>query len=84
MKRFILFILSLSFVFFSCAQKKCELDDLMVYHVSTDSLYNGLNFNDVFEEYRYIPLRQKEGFIIGKIGQILLFENKIIVVSDGI
>lgn len=52
--------------------------------MSTDSLYNGLNFNDIFEEYRYIPLRQTEGFIIGKIGQILLFENKIIVVSDGI
>ena len=58
----------------------------MIYHISIDETKNVVqNFNNIIEEYKYVPLQKKEGFVIGKIEQVPTTVDKILVsISDGI
>ena len=56
----------------------------MIYHISVEQISNKLEFNEVFEEYIYIPLKKTADYTIGKISQLLATEDRLFVVSDGI
>ena len=58
----------------------------MVYHISTDGLTKEpLDFNDIIEETKYVPLKMAKGYVIGEIVQLLASDDKIMVVTaDGV
>ncbi len=84
MKISILLFVSLLFATTSCAQDEYVVDDNFTYHVSIDTLYEELKFDDVFEEYRCIALKQSPDYLICEIKQLFQYKDRIIVVTDGI
>lgn len=84
MKQYFIFCLSILPITISCAQKEYVLDDEMIYHISVDSISKTLNFDEIVEDYIYIPLKKNPDYTIGKITQLLATEDRLFVVSDGI
>ncbi len=66
------------------AQKEYKLNEEFVYHVSVDQISEEMSFNEVFEDYIYVPLKKTPEYTIGKITQLLATDNRLFVVADGV
>ncbi len=84
MKLYIFFLFAILSVT-AYAQKEYTLDKEFLYHVSTNNILDVIDFNEVIEEYNYIPLNNVDGYIIGKIEQLFATDERIFVVTaDGV
>ena len=84
MKNKLLLYLAFLSVTTSCGQNEYELSDEMIYHISVNQISKTLAFDDVFEEYIYVPLKKTSDYNIGQITQILATEDRLFVVAGGI
>jgi hypothetical protein len=83
-KKYYLFCIAFFTGVTACAQKEYILEEEVTYHISTDSLSESLNFNEVFEDYFYVSLKQTSDYSIGEISQLLATDNRLFIVSEGI
>lgn len=67
----------------SCTQKD-NVKEAKCTEITISEIKDSVCFGNLFEEYKYIPLSNKDGYTIGEIYQVLISDEKIYISSDGV
>ena len=67
----------------SCTQKD-NVKETKCTEITISEIKDSVCFGNLFEEYKYIPLSNKDGYTIGEIYQVLISDEKIYISSDGV
>ena len=81
MKRNIAFLFVL-FLIFGC--NSYDRVDPEYTNIEIEEIQDSVSFDDVIEDYQYIPLSQENGFVIGEVDQVVINNDKVYVASNGV
>ena len=61
-----------------------DTDEANCTNIEISEIKDSVFFNDIIDEYQYIPLSNKNGYLLGEIYQIIISHERIYVSSDGV
>lgn len=82
-KNLAIFFSILLLIFSSCS-RKTEDKQVFTFHPKINVVNKQVKFNDVVEDYKYIKLETNENCLIGKINQVLIYKEKIFILTEEI
>ena len=84
MKDVLSFLIAIIFLAGCNLSTKQKIDETTCKNIEIQQIQDSINFDSVIDSYEYICLSNKNGYVLGEIEQLVIYENRIYISSDGV